>query len=129
MKNCIMSLSFNKIDICYICFYDSFSNRNHKKFLCFRTNTSNCFIQFLRKRKILNWFYYIIHCINFISTYCILDHICDKHDNYFLIHLTDFFCCCHTVHKLHLDIHQNNVKTATVILCDIFSITKYCNLY
>ena len=27
------------------------------------------------------------------------------------------------------NIHQNNVKTATVILCDIFSITKYCNLY
>ena len=34
---------------------------------------SNCFIQFLRKRKVLNWFYHIIHCINFISTYCILN--------------------------------------------------------
>ena len=29
----------------------------------------------------------------------------------------------------HLNIYQNNVKTATVILSDIFSITKYRNLY
>ena len=124
-----MFLSLNKIDICYIYLYNSFSNRNRKKFFNLRAHTSNCFIQLLRKRKVLNRFYYIIHCINFISTYCILNHIGNEHDNYFLIYLTDFFCCCHTVHKPHLNIHKNNVKTATVILSDIFSISKYCNLY
>ena len=82
----------------------------------------------LGKSIIGNWLQHVVQCINLIALQGKLGHICHKNNNNIGIHLTDMLGCRHSIHKLQLNVHDQDVKIPMILFHQVCSILIADNL-
>ena len=80
------------------------------------------------KCKVCNRLQNIIKSLNLVAFHHILWHVGNKNNHHFMIQLSDFLCCFHSIDKTHLNIHQNNIEVRFIGLQNSVSICKFLNL-
>ena len=88
---------------------------DHQMFFLSHLHHPQQLLHFHAKRRILHRLYHEIIRIHFITTDCILCHICYKNQKRLFIHLTDFPRCLHPICSWHLNIQQNQIPYFRII--------------
>ena len=117
-----MALAFHVINFIDVHFSETAFERNGHKAGFPAFNPLNRFIQFLGKDKICHRLQNIVQSVHFISADCVLGHICYEKNNHLGILPPYFFRRRHPIHKLHLYIHQNNIKLGLVSAGNFISV-------
>ena len=100
-----MTLAFDIVNIRNSQFLQSILGRDGNGYLYRSLYPADGLVQLLGKGKIFNRLYHIVHGIHLVTAHCILNHIGDKHDDYFVVKRPDFLSGRHSIHKPHLNIH------------------------
>ena len=81
----------------------------------------------LRKRIVADRLQHVVQCIDGIALDGILRRICDKDNDNLGVDLADLLGSHHAIHKLHLDVHQDDVIDSLIAKCDLVAVGKFCH--